>query len=88
MPKLEEDHTAFVMHGIDGVLPALGHLVRVDARRLIPAICFLGDRGRLRDQQARLTALSVSIQPSTDLECVPSRPVSGSSEPTQSGSAA
>ena len=59
MPKLEEDHAALFMHGVGGVLPAFGHLVGVDARRLVPAVGLLGDRGRLGDEQARRTALGV-----------------------------
>ena len=59
MPKLEEDHPALFMHGVCGVLPPFGHLVRVDARRLVPAVGLLGDRGRLGDEQARRTALGV-----------------------------
>ena len=59
MPKLEEDHPALFMHGVGGVLPAFGHLVGVDARRLVPAVGLLGDRGRLGDEQARRTPLGV-----------------------------
>ena len=59
VPKLEEDHAALFMHGVGGVLPPFGHLVRVDARRLVPAVGLLGDRGRLGDEQARRTALGV-----------------------------
>ena len=59
MPKLEEDHAALFMNGVGGVLPPFGHLVRVDARRLVPAVRLLGDRGGLGDEQARRTALGV-----------------------------
>ena len=59
VPKLEEDHTALFMHGVGGVLPPFGHLVGVDARRLVPAVRLLGDRGGLADEQARRTALGV-----------------------------
>ena len=59
MPKLEEDHPALGMHGVGGVLPPFGHLVGVDARRLVPAVGLLGDRGRLGDEQARRTPLGV-----------------------------
>ena len=59
MPKLEEDHPALFMHGVGGVLPPFGHLVGVDARRLVPAVGLLGDRGGLGDEQARRTALGV-----------------------------
>ena len=61
MPKLEEDQPALFMHGVGGVLPPFGHLVGVDARRLVPAVGLLGDRGRLGDKQARCTALGVVL---------------------------
>src|SRR5260370_14137 len=38
MPKLDEDHPALFMHSVCGALPPFGHRVRVDARRLVPAI--------------------------------------------------
>ena len=50
---------ALFMHGVGGVLPPFGHLVGVDARRLVPAVGLLGDCGRLGDEQARRTALGV-----------------------------
>ena len=59
MPKLEKNHAAFLMHGIDSVLPALGHLVRVDARRLVPSVCLFGNCRRLGDEQARFTSLGI-----------------------------
>ena len=59
MPKLKEDHPALFMHGVRRVLPPFGHLVGVDARRLVPAVGLLGDRGRLGDEQTRRAALGV-----------------------------
>jgi len=59
MPKLEEDQSALFMYGVCGVFPLFGHLVRVDARRLIPTVRLLGDCGGLGDEQARRTALGV-----------------------------
>src|SRR5436853_235427 len=59
VPKLEEDDRALFMDGVGGVLPPFGHLLGVDARRLVPAVGLLGDRGRLGDEQARRTALGV-----------------------------
>jgi hypothetical protein len=59
MPKLEEDYRALFMHGVDRVLPAFGHFVRVDARRLIPAVRLFGDGLSFLDEQARRTPLSV-----------------------------
>ena len=59
VPKLEEDHTALFMHGVGSVLPPFRHRVGVDARRLVPAVRLLGDRGGLADEQARRTALGV-----------------------------
>ena len=61
VPKLEEDHATFVMNSVDDVLPTFHHLVRVDPRRLIPAVRLLRDGGRLGDEQARRTALSVIL---------------------------
>src|SRR3984893_3809261 len=59
MPKLEEDYRALFMHGVCGVLPPFGHLVRIDARRLVPAVRLLGNCGPLGDEQTRRTALGV-----------------------------
>ena len=59
MPKLEEDHATFVVNGIDHALPAFRHFVRVDPRRLVPAIGLLGNRGGLGDEQPRRTALRI-----------------------------
>src|SRR5258708_39372447 len=59
MPELEEDHAAFFMHGLGGMLPTFGHLVAVDARRLVPAVRLLRDRSGLSDEQARRTALGI-----------------------------
>ena len=59
MPQLQEDPATSGVDSIGGEPPALCHRVGVDARRLKPAICLLGDGRGLGDDEPRGTPLAV-----------------------------